>query len=111
MAEARRLLQQNMPKAVREADVVITNPTHFAVSMKYDRAVDDSPKVTAKGQDETALLMRRIAAENNVPIVENRPLARSLYAETEVGDIIPDKYLAVLANIYAEIMKINSKKK
>ena len=55
--------------------------------------------------------MRRIAKENNVPIVENRPLARSLYAETEVGDIIPDKYLAVLANIYAEIMKINSKKK
>ena len=79
--------------------------------MKYDRAVDDSPTVTAKGQDETALLMRRIAAENNVPIVENRPLARALYAETEVGDIIPDKYLAVLANIYAEIMKINSKKK
>ena len=111
MAEARRLLQRNMPKAVKEADVVITNPTHFAVSMKYDRAVDDSPKVTAKGQDETALLMRRIAKENNVPIVENRPLARSLYAETEVGDIIPDKYLAVLANIYAEIMKINSKKK
>ncbi len=111
MAEARKLLQQNMPKAVREADVVITNPTHFAVAMKYDRTVADSPKITAKGEDNTALAMRRIAAENNVPVVENRPLARSLYAETEVGDIIPAKYLAVLANIYAEIMKINSKKK
>lgn len=105
----KELLQQNMPKAVREADVVITNPTHFAVSMKYDKEVNASPQITAKGQDETALLMRRIASENNVPIVENKPLARSLYAETEVGDIIPEKYFSVLANIYAEIMKHNKK--
>ncbi len=107
----RRLLQQNMPKAVRESDVVITNPTHFAVAMKYDRAVADSPKVTAKGADEVAFTMRRIARENNVPVVENRPLARGLYTDTEVGDIIPDKYLAVLANVYAEIMKYDSKEK
>ena len=105
----REILQQNMPKAVREADVVITNPTHFAVSMKYDREVNASPQITAKGQDETALLMRRIATENNVPIVENKPLARSLYAETEVGDIIPEKYFSVLANIYAEILKHDKK--
>ncbi|MDE5897964.1 MAG: EscU/YscU/HrcU family type III secretion system export apparatus switch protein, partial [Treponemataceae bacterium] len=105
----RQLLQQNMPKAVRESDVVITNPTHFAVSMKYDRAVADSPKVTAKGADEAAFQMRRIASENGIPVVENRPLARGLYTDTEVGDIIPDKYLAVLANVYAEIMKYRSK--
>ena len=106
----KELLQMNMPKAVREADVVITNPTHFAVSMKYDREVNDAPQVTAKGEDAVALQMRRIAAEAGVPIVENRPLARSLYAETEVGDIIPDKYLSVLANVYAEIMRYGSKK-
>lgn len=103
----KEILQQNMPKAVREADVVITNPTHFAVSMKYEREVNASPQITAKGQDEVALMMRRIASENNVPIVENKALARSLYAETEVGDIIPEKYFSVLANIYAEILKNN----
>ena len=106
----RQMMTQNMPKAVRESDVVITNPTHFAVSMKYERGVDDAPKVTAKGADEIAFQIRRIAAENNVPVVENRPLARGLYTDTEVGDIIPDKYLRVLADVYAEIMKYNSKK-
>lgn len=106
----RQMLSQNMPKAVRESDVVITNPTHFAVSMKYERGVDDAPKVTAKGADEIAFQMRRIASESNVPIVENRPLARGLYTDTEVGDIIPDKYLRVLADVYAEIMKYTSKK-
>ncbi len=106
----REILQNNMPKAVREADVVITNPTHFAVSMKYDRELSDAPQVTAKGADEVALQMRQIAAEAGVPIVENRPLARGLYTDTEVGDIIPDKYLSVLANVYAEIMKYGSKK-
>lgn len=105
----REILMQNMPKAVREADVVITNPTHFAVSMKYDRNVSDAPQITAKGEDEIALQMRRIAKENDVPIVENRPLARGLYTDTEVGDIIPDRYMAVLAQVYAEILKYNSK--
>lgn len=101
----RQILTQNMPKAVREADVVITNPTHFAVSMKYEKEVDDAPRVTAKGADEIAFQMRRIAKENDVPIVENRPLARGLYTDTEIGDIIPDKYLRVLADVYAEVMK------
>ncbi len=106
----KQLLQQNMPKMVKESDVVITNPTHFAVSLKYDIAVADAPTVTAKGADEIAFQMRRIATENNVPIVENRPLARGLYTDTEVGDIIPESYLSVLATIYAEVLKYNSKK-
>lgn len=107
--EQRRILTQNVRKAVREADVVITNPTHYAVSMKYDVSVADAPKVTAKGEDSLALQMRQIANENDVPVVENRPLARSLYADTEVGDIIPDKYWQILANIYAEVGKYSSK--
>ncbi len=109
MAEQRRILSQNVRKAVSEADVLITNPTHFAVSMKYDSSVAEAPQVTAKGQDELALQMRQIASENSVPVVENRPLARGLYADTEVGDIIPDKYFQVLAQIYAETSKFNSK--
>lgn len=107
----KEILAQNMPKAVREADVVITNPTHFAVSMKYDRELSDAPQITAKGEDAIALQMRQIARDNDVPIVENRPLARGLYTDTEVGDIIPNKYMAVLAQVYAEILKYNSKSK
>ena len=105
--EQQRLLQMNIPKAVQESDVVITNPTHFAVSLKYDKDVADSPKVMAKGADDIALYIRRIATENQVPIIENRPLARGLYTDTEVGDIIPDGYLSLVANVYAEIMKFN----
>ncbi len=109
MQAQRDMLSQNMPKAVKEADVVITNPTHFAVSLKYDRNVTDAPQVTAKGADEIAFQMRRIATEANVPIIENRPLARGLYTDTQVGDIIPDEYFSVLATIYAEISKYDSK--
>ena len=106
----KELLSQNMPKAVREADVVIANPTHYAVAMKYEREVSDAPMVTAKGSDNVALEMRRIAEENDVPVVENKSLARGLYAHTEVGDIIPEEYLSVLATVYAEIMRKNKKK-
>ena len=105
----RQLLQRNIPKAVAESDVVITNPTHFAVSLKYDSSRFDSPQITAKGADEVAFRIRTIAKENDVPIVENRPLARSLYAETEVGDIIPDKYIKAIVSVYAQIEYINKK--
>ena len=105
--EQQRLLQMNIPKAVQESDVVITNPTHFAVSLKYDKYIADSPKVMAKGADDVAFYIRRVATENHVPIIENRPLARGLYTDTEVGDIIPDGYLSLVANVYAEIMKFN----
>ena len=108
--EQKRILSQNMPKAVREADVVITNPTHFAVSMKYEASEAIAPEVTFKGEDEIALQMRRIAAENNVPVIENRPLARSLYTDTEIGDIIPERYWSVLAEVYAEVGRFNQKR-
>ena len=108
--EQKKILSQNMPKAVREADVVITNPTHFAVSMKYEASEAMAPEVTFKGEDAIALQMKAIARENNVPIVENRPLARSLYTDTEIGDIIPEKHWRVLAEIYAEIGRFNKKR-
>lgn len=110
MQAQKQLLQQNMPKAVAEADVLITNPTHFSVAVKYDKSVNDSPLVTAKGEDYVALQMRRIADENGVPRIENRPLARGLYTDTEVGDIIPEEYIPILVNIYVEISKYDSKK-
>ena len=101
----RQLLSQNIPKAVAESDVVVTNPTHFAVALKYDPDVADSPMVNAKGEDNTAFTIRRIATENKIPIVENRPLARDLYTNLEVGDIIPNEYYSALAVIYSHLEK------
>lgn len=104
----RQLLSQNVRKAVSESDVVIANPTHFAVALKYDQTVANSPMVNAKGEDNQALLIRRIAEENNVPVVENRPVARELYTNVEVGDIIPDIYFTVLAEIYSHLEKFKN---
>lgn len=104
------LLRRNIPKMVAESDVVITNPTHFAVALKYDTTIPNSaPQVNAKGEDEIALTIRRIAKENDIPIVENRPLARSLYAETEIGGIIPVTYFKAVSVIYAQLKKFNKK--
>lgn len=109
----RDMLKQSMPRAVKEADVVITNPTHYAVSLQWVRENSDAPQVTAKGEDLTAMRMKKIAAENDVPVVENRPLARGLYTDTEVGDIIPQDYLRAIATVYAQIgyMDKNQNKK
>ncbi len=105
----RQLLSQNVRKAVSESDVVIANPTHFAVALKYDNAVADSPVVNAKGEDNNALLIRRIAEENNVPVVENRPMARELYTNLEVGDIIPEIYYKAIAVIYSHLDKFKNR--
>ena len=101
----RQLLSQNVRKAVAESDVVIANPTHFAVALKYDSEVSESPIVNAKGEDNTALLIRKIAEENKVPVVENRPVARELYTNLEVGDIIPEIYYNAIAVIYSHLEK------
>ena len=105
----RQLLAQNIPRAVAEADVVITNPTHFAVVLKYEENVDEAPRVTAKGEDQTALYIRRLATDNGIPIQEDRPLARSLYTDVKIGDIIPDIYWKAISVIYSHILN-NSKK-
>ncbi|MBR1639740.1 MAG: flagellar biosynthesis protein FlhB [Treponema sp.] len=101
----RQMLQQNIPKAVAESDVVIANPTHFAVALKFDTEAADAPMVNAKGEDNMAFTIRRIAEENNIPVVENRPVARDLYTNLEVGDIIPDNYIRAVALIYAQLDK------
>lgn len=100
----RELLQQNIPKAVSEADVVITNPTHFAVVLKYDEDKAEAPMVTAKGEDEMAFTIRRYAKEYNKPIVEDKPVARGLYTDTKIGDIIPSNYWKVISVIYSHIL-------
>jgi flagellar biosynthetic protein FlhB len=102
----RDLLARNMMQAVPKADVVITNPTHYSVAIEYDRLVMEAPMVTAKGIDAIALKIREIARENEVPLVENKPLARTLYQEVEIGDAIPEKYYEVMAIILAEVYKL-----
>jgi flagellar biosynthetic protein FlhB len=103
----RELLNRNIAVTVPQAKVVITNPTHFAVALKYERGDQSPPLVIAKGADELAQRIKRIATENDVPIVENKPLARGLYADVDVGDTIPLIYLEAVAIILAPIMNMD----
>jgi flagellar biosynthetic protein FlhB len=99
MERARRRLSQIIPTA----DVVITNPTHFAVALKYDRGSMGAPIVLAKGADHLALKIKEIARESRVTIVENRMLARSLYAKVKEGEEIPESLYAAVAEILAYV--------
>jgi flagellar biosynthetic protein FlhB len=96
---ARRLLQKQMLAAVPTADVIITNPTHFAIALKYERGVDQAPIVLAKGQNAFAMRIKAIAAEHGVPTVENRPVARMLFKFGKVGEAIPAQLYHVVAEI------------
>ncbi len=97
---ARRMMQE-----IPDADVVITNPTHYAVALKYDETKRDAPYVVAKGADYIALKIKSVAEEHGVVIVENRPLARSLYEQTEIGDEIPEEFFKAVAEILAYVYK------
>jgi flagellar biosynthetic protein FlhB len=104
----RELLKQNIAESVPRADVVVTNPTHYAVALEYHKeTMPDGPMVTAKGADEVAARIRKLAQENGVPMVENKHLARTLYQEVEVGDYIPERYFTVVATILSKVMHIN----
>jgi flagellar biosynthetic protein FlhB len=99
-ALARRIMQRQMLKAVPTADVVVTNPTHFAVALKYERGRDRAPVVLAKGHNLLARRIKAIAAEHGVPMVENKPVARALFKFGQVGREIP----AQLSQAVAEIL-------
>jgi flagellar biosynthetic protein FlhB len=104
---ARRLMQKQMLSAVATADVVVTNPTHYAVALKYERHKDKAPVVLAKGENRFALRLREIAAENGVPIVENKPVARVLFAMAKVGETIPTDLYQAVAEILAVVYRTN----
>jgi flagellar biosynthetic protein FlhB len=107
----RMLMNQNLEANVPQADVVITNPTHFAIALKYDERSMEAPQVNAKGADEIALRIRRIARENEVPVVEDKPLARALYRMTDVGDIIPWQYWEAVAVIISRVRMLNDERR
>lgn len=106
---ARNIVSRTMLKSVPEADVIITNPTHFAVALKYNNG-DYAPTVTSKGADNIALKIKEIAKENDVEIVENKPLARELYYNVDIGEYIPEKLFYVVSKILGEVYRIRDEK-
>ena len=105
----RRRAQQRMMQQVPGADVVIRNPTHVAVALRYKPEKDDAPVVVAKGLDELALRIVAVAEENRVAIVENVPLARSLFAGTDLDREIPPEFYGPVAEILVYVLKLDQK--
>ncbi|MDD2265398.1 flagellar biosynthesis protein FlhB [Sulfuricurvum sp.] len=103
--------RKRMMASVPTADVVITNPTHYAVAIKYDETKHNAPVVVAKGVDNIAIQIKKIARENGVHIVQNPPLARSLYKEVEIDRAIPDMMFAAVAEVLAYVYKMGKKRK
>jgi len=101
----RQMSAMRMMQSVPEADVVITNPTHYAVALRYKDDIDNAPAVVAKGADFIAQKIKQIAAEHGIEIVENKPLAQSLYAMCEVGDEIPAEFYQAVADILVFVYK------
>ncbi len=101
--------RKRMMADVPEADVVVTNPTRLAIALKYDRMVMDAPGVVAKGAGPVAANIKRIAKENNIPLVENKELARNLYKEVGIGESIPSKFFQTVAELLAYVYKLKGK--
>jgi len=108
-AKQRQMSAMRMMGRIPEADVVITNPTHYAVALQYNETISKAPVVIAKGQDYLARKIREAAIENNVEIVENPPLAQSLYAMCEIDDEIPEDFYQAVADILVFVYRQKGK--
>ncbi|MFS0865090.1 flagellar biosynthesis protein FlhB [Fredinandcohnia sp. 179-A 10B2 NHS] len=105
----REMAMQRMMQEVPNADVIITNPTHYAIALKYDESKMDAPYVVAKGVDFVAQRIKEIAKENEIITIENRPLARALYSQSEIGDAIPEEFFKAVAEILAYVYRLKEK--
>ena len=105
---AKQLAMQRLSQAVPTADVIVTNPTHYAIALKYDSDNMRAPTVIAKGADFMAMRIRQIANLHDIPIVERKPLARALFANCEIGQEIPAEHYAAVAEILAYVYRISS---
>ena len=103
--------KRRMMKEIPTADVIITNPTHYAIALKYEPSRKSSPVVVAKGVDELAQRIKKIAMENNVPLHEDRELARALYKMCDIGEEIPEVLYHAVAKVLAYIFSLKNKKK
>jgi flagellar biosynthetic protein FlhB len=108
--QARRIARQRMMARVPKADVVITNPTHFAVALQYDREAMGAPQVVAKGAALIALRIREVAQQHNVPIVENPPLARTLYRLVEIDQEVPPELYTAVAEALAFVFRLKAQR-
>ena len=105
----REVSMRRMMQSVPEADVIITNPTHFAVALRYNNLIDEAPVVVAKGVDFVAKRIKEIAQENNIAIVENPPLARALYADVEIDKAVPYELWEAVVEVLAYVFKLKGK--
>lgn len=101
--------RQRMMQAVPRADVVITNPTHFAIALEYKPETMDAPVCIAKGADDVALRIRELAREHNIVIYENKPLARVLYETVEIDDVVPAEHYKAVAEVISYVFKLKGK--
>ena len=108
-ARMREVSQRRMMQDLKTADVVITNPTHYAVAVKYDQNESSAPVVVAKGEDYLAAKIKEAAKENEIEIVENKPLARMLYANVDIGAQIPPELYQMVAEVLAYVYNIQGK--
>jgi flagellar biosynthetic protein FlhB len=102
--------RKRMMADVPDADVVITNPTHYAIALKYDNKVDSAPKMVAKGIDFIAIKIKDIAKENNIPIIENPALARALHDQIQTDQEIPSEFYKALAEIFSYVYELKKKR-
>jgi flagellar biosynthetic protein FlhB len=107
----KEMARKRMLEDVKKADVVITNPTHIAIALKYDPAEMEAPRVLAKGADFLAQKIKKVAAENHVPAVENVPLARALYHSVKIGQTIPKALYQAVAEVLAYVFKLRRDKR
>jgi len=107
-SQQREIARKRMMSEVPKADVVVTNPTHFAVALKYDREKMGAPQVVAKGMNLVAQKIRELAAENNVPVLELPPLARALHRHVEIGEGVPTALYTAVAEVMAYIYQLNA---
>ena len=108
-ARMQQASRRRMMQSVPQADVVITNPTHFAVAIKYDKNEHEAPIVLAKGADYLARKIKDVAAENSIEIVENKPLARMLYHNVDIGAEIPPELYQMVAEVLAYVYNLKGK--
>ena len=106
---ALEVLRRNMFEQVREADVVITNPTHFAIALRYDESREMAPRVLAKGDDHLAFVIRNIAKREEISIVENKPLARELFYNVNEGEEVPEQFYKALVEIFVNLQGMKSR--
>ena len=99
--------QRQMLQEVPQADVVVTNPTHLAIALRYDRKTMKAPRIVAKGSRLNALRIREIAAAHKVPIIENKPLARMMFKHGRVGGEVPAELFAAVAEVLAWVYRVN----